>query len=347
MWAATVALERAAGFTPYAAEARRREELLRKARQALGPDPARAAEERGAAMGLATAAEFALLLTAPGPQQAAASPGLGKLSARERELVILVARGRTDAQIAQQLYISVRTVRSHLDRIRDKTGCRRRADLTRLALTAGRSSRRPPTTTAGAPAVGISTPQLLQATRGNTASARSDRPARQPVTHRREASRGPERTGAGHVHPPSPQLPDRQRPPPRHARQRPAAAAGPPAARPGQGIASSRPCRPAPAPFAAHRHRAPHRNPGMTPRYHPQLAGRITAGATSRSSTTTSTSRPRSRPDASHSHPVPHREPRPRRGYAREGAQNGWIWLHDTANQLAGRPPPDSALYAS
>ena len=29
------------------------------------------------------------------------------------------------------------TVRSHLDRIRDKTGCRRRADLTRLALTQG------------------------------------------------------------------------------------------------------------------------------------------------------------------------------------------------------------------
>jgi DNA-binding CsgD family transcriptional regulator len=59
------------------------------------------------------------------------------LSARERELVALVAHGRTDAQIAAQLYISVRTVRSHLDRIRDKTGCRRRADLTRLALTAG------------------------------------------------------------------------------------------------------------------------------------------------------------------------------------------------------------------
>jgi len=32
------------------------------------------------------------------------------------------------------LYISVRTVRSHLDRIRDKTGARRRADLTWLAL---------------------------------------------------------------------------------------------------------------------------------------------------------------------------------------------------------------------
>jgi DNA-binding CsgD family transcriptional regulator len=63
--------------------------------------------------------------------------GLDKLSPRERELVTLVAQGRTDAQIAAQLYISVRTVSSHLDRIRDKTGCRRRADLTRLALSAG------------------------------------------------------------------------------------------------------------------------------------------------------------------------------------------------------------------
>ena len=56
---------------------------------------------------------------------------------RERELVRLVARGRTNAQIAAELHISVRTVGSHLDRIRDKTGCRRRADLTRLALAAG------------------------------------------------------------------------------------------------------------------------------------------------------------------------------------------------------------------
>jgi predicted ATPase/DNA-binding CsgD family transcriptional regulator len=64
-------------------------------------------------------------------------PGLARLSARERELVTLVAQGRTDAQIAEQLFISVRTVRTHLDRIRDKSGCRRRADLTRLALQEG------------------------------------------------------------------------------------------------------------------------------------------------------------------------------------------------------------------
>jgi DNA-binding CsgD family transcriptional regulator len=64
-------------------------------------------------------------------------PDPGQLSARERELVRLVAQGRTNAQIAAELYISARTVGSHLDRIRDKTGCRRRADLTRLALAGG------------------------------------------------------------------------------------------------------------------------------------------------------------------------------------------------------------------
>ena len=136
VWAARAALLRHPEIPDWPADARRRQGPLRQARQALGPGRARAAEERGAAMSLATAAEYALLLTDPGPPQPAA-PAPGTLSARERELVTLVAQGRTDAQIAAQLYISIRTVRSHLDRIRDKTGCRRRADLTRLALSAG------------------------------------------------------------------------------------------------------------------------------------------------------------------------------------------------------------------
>ena len=99
-------------------------------------------------MSLATAAEYALLLAAapppagppagPPPEKPPPpAPALPRLSPRERELITLVAQGRTDAQIAAQLYITVRTVTSHLDRVRDKTGCRRRADLTRLALGAG------------------------------------------------------------------------------------------------------------------------------------------------------------------------------------------------------------------
>jgi DNA-binding CsgD family transcriptional regulator len=148
VWAAVVVLQGREGFSvpshPDLPEGwLERQEPLREARRALGPAQARAAEERGQAMSLATAAEYALMLTAAGPQPATADgaavtvPGADKLSPRERELVTLVAHGRTDAQIAAELYISVRTVSSHLDRIRDKTGCRRRADLTRLALSAG------------------------------------------------------------------------------------------------------------------------------------------------------------------------------------------------------------------
>jgi predicted ATPase/DNA-binding CsgD family transcriptional regulator len=141
VWAAVVALEREGFSAPLHPDLPegwpQRQDALREARQALGPAQTRAAEERGKAMSLATAAEYVLMLTAAGPQPPVVAPGPEALSPRERELVTLVAQGHTDAQIAGQLHISVRTVSSHLDRIRDKTGCRRRADLTRLALGAG------------------------------------------------------------------------------------------------------------------------------------------------------------------------------------------------------------------
>jgi predicted ATPase/DNA-binding CsgD family transcriptional regulator len=141
VWAAVAALEREGFSAPRHPELPegwpQRQQALREARQALGPTLTQAAEARGTAMSLATAAEYVLMLTASGLERPAAAPELEALSPRERELITLVARGHTDAQIAGLLTISVRTVSSHLDRIRDKTGCRRRADLTRLALGAG------------------------------------------------------------------------------------------------------------------------------------------------------------------------------------------------------------------
>jgi DNA-binding CsgD family transcriptional regulator len=137
VWAARTALLPQYGYTDPAMLARRRREPMRQAREVLGDARARMAEDRGSAMSPLTAAEYALLLTAPGRQPSRGPGELAGLSARERELVILVARGRTNAQIAAELFISVNTVSSHLERIRDKTGSRRRADLTRLALTAG------------------------------------------------------------------------------------------------------------------------------------------------------------------------------------------------------------------
>ncbi|HEY8473788.1 MAG TPA: response regulator transcription factor [Natronosporangium sp.] len=59
------------------------------------------------------------------------------LSDRERQVLALLADGERDRDIATALSISVRTVRSHLDRIREKTGRRRRPELTRLAVEHG------------------------------------------------------------------------------------------------------------------------------------------------------------------------------------------------------------------
>lgn len=64
------------------------------------------------------------------------------LTAREREVLALLAEGERDVDIARSLTISVRTVRSHLDRIREKTGQRRRSELTRFAIGAGLLARR-------------------------------------------------------------------------------------------------------------------------------------------------------------------------------------------------------------
>ncbi len=61
----------------------------------------------------------------------------GPLSARERQIMALLAGGASNAKIAQTLFVTPNTVRTHLDRIRDKTGARNRAELTRYAILAG------------------------------------------------------------------------------------------------------------------------------------------------------------------------------------------------------------------
>jgi DNA-binding NarL/FixJ family response regulator len=71
-------------------------------------------------------------------QYSRASTGEGEmrpmLTSREQEVLRLVAQGLTDRQIAKHIYVSPRTVQNHLARIRDKTGLRRRSELTRWAV---------------------------------------------------------------------------------------------------------------------------------------------------------------------------------------------------------------------
>jgi two-component system response regulator NreC len=72
---------------------------------------------------------------------AAATPGEAQgrlvLSPREREVLQLVAEGHTNQGIADELYLSVKTVESHKAKIMSKLGVRTRADLVIHAVQAG------------------------------------------------------------------------------------------------------------------------------------------------------------------------------------------------------------------
>jgi adenylate cyclase len=60
---------------------------------------------------------------------AQSADGSNTLSSREREVALLVARGLTNRQIAEQLVISERTAEGHVDHIRDKLGVHTRAEI--------------------------------------------------------------------------------------------------------------------------------------------------------------------------------------------------------------------------
>ena len=69
---------------------------------------------------------------APGP-----TSGAELLTAREREVCGALALGHTNAEVAQQLFISVRTVESHRTHIMGKLELRSRAGLVRFAIRHG------------------------------------------------------------------------------------------------------------------------------------------------------------------------------------------------------------------
>jgi DNA-binding NarL/FixJ family response regulator len=73
---------------------------------------------------------------APGRGDAPA-PGLDALTDREREMLGWVATGRSNQEIAKELFLSPATVRTHISRAMGKLGARDRAQLGVFAVRAG------------------------------------------------------------------------------------------------------------------------------------------------------------------------------------------------------------------
>ncbi len=73
------------------------------------------------------------LATSNGPDE------LAELTAREREVLVLIARGKTNREIANDLVISEATARNHISHIFEKLGLSRRSEAAALAVRLGLS----------------------------------------------------------------------------------------------------------------------------------------------------------------------------------------------------------------
>jgi non-specific serine/threonine protein kinase len=137
LWGISEAIREAAGLQlpPLASSVMKYESRLTEARARLGEVAFEEAWAEGKSMTINEAIEYALSemepvpLAAPTPEEPPAAEPKERLTRREQEVAVLVARGLTNRQIAIELGISERTAGNHVAKILRKLGYRSRTQI--------------------------------------------------------------------------------------------------------------------------------------------------------------------------------------------------------------------------
>ena len=138
---AAAALQERAGFSAFPPIRERQERWLASARQALDAQEQAAVWAEGRAMELKQATAYALEESASGPTwhgaaRPSASPPAGPLSPRERQVLALVAEGKSNREIAATLIVTENTAKYHVAQLLNKLGANSRAEAVTRAVAA-------------------------------------------------------------------------------------------------------------------------------------------------------------------------------------------------------------------
>lgn len=135
--AAAVAIGGLRVATTWAATRMEYEHSLARVRAGLTEVALRTEQAAGRAFSLDRAVEFATNLPLQSTALSATMPNRDALTIREREVVALIAQGRSNGEIADDLVLSKRTVEKHIANILSKLGLTSRAHIVRWAIGSG------------------------------------------------------------------------------------------------------------------------------------------------------------------------------------------------------------------
>jgi non-specific serine/threonine protein kinase len=131
--AAAELMRETSGAPVPAIEQQRHAAIVSRARAGLAPTTFKASWNAGRVLSADTAIEIALGVAAVKPDAVSAEPSradrsqLDVLSARERDIALLIAQGYSNRAIADKLVVSVKTVETHVKHIFSKLDVRNRA----------------------------------------------------------------------------------------------------------------------------------------------------------------------------------------------------------------------------